>query len=68
MMAVVGFSPTANAPGLEINRKEAIAIAAKHLVENGIQLGDEWNRLTSVSPSGPGQQNRFIWQTAGAET
>jgi len=68
IIAVVGFNHTANAPGLEINRKEAIAIAENHLVKNGIQLGDEWNRLTSVSPSGPGQQNRFIWQTAGEDT
>ncbi len=68
IIAVVGFNQTANAPGLEINRKEAIAIAENHLVENGIQLGDEWNRLALVSPSGPGQQNRFIWQTAGEDT
>ena len=68
IIAVIGFNRTPDAPGLEVNRKEAIAIAENHLVENGIQLGDEWNGLASVSPSGPGQQNRFIWQTAGEDT
>ena len=40
IIAVVGFNRTADAPGLEINRKEAIAIAENHLLENGNQLSD----------------------------
>jgi len=61
------FKSDTYAPGLELNRNKAIAIAEEHLANNGIDLGDEWNRLVFVSPSGPGKQNRFIWQTAGKE-
>jgi len=61
------FKTDRNAPGLELNRNEAITIAEQYLVENGIELGDEWNRLVSVNPAGPGKQNRFIWQTADKE-
>ena len=61
------FQSDKYAPGLELNRNKAITIAEEHLGDNGIDLGDEWNRLVFVSPSGPGKQNRFIWQTAGKE-
>ena len=61
------FKKDRDAPGLELNRYEAITIAEEYLVKNGIELGGEWNRLVSVSPSGPGKQNRFIWQNAGKE-
>ena len=61
------FKTDKSAPGLELNRNKAIIIAEEYLVENGIELGDEWNRLVSVSPAAPGKQNRFVWQTAGKE-
>ena len=61
------FKTDKNAPGLELNRNKAIIIAEEYLVKNGIELGDEWNRLVSVSPAAPGKQNRFVWQTAGKE-
>ena len=61
------FKTDRNAPGLELNRNKAITIAEQYLVENGIELGDEWSRLVSVNPAGPGKQNRFVWQTAGKE-
>ena len=62
------FKSDKYAPGLDLNRNKAISIAEKYLVDNGVDLGDEWNRLVFVSPSGPGKQNRFIWQTVGKET
>ena len=61
------FKKDRDVTGLELNRYEAITIAEEYLVKNGIELGGEWNRLVSVNPSGPGKQNRFIWQNAGKE-
>ena len=61
------FKTDTNAPGLELNRNEAITIAEKHLINNGVELGNEWNRLVSVNPVTPGKQNRFLWQTTGEE-
>ena len=60
------FKSDKYAPGLDLNRNKAISIAEKYLVDNGVDLGDEWNRLVFVSPSGPGKQNRFIWVEAGS--
>ena len=57
LTSVFLFKKDRDAPGLELNRYEAITIAEEYLVKNGIELGGEWNRLVSVSPTGPGKQN-----------
>ena len=67
IVLLILFKTDINAPGLELNRNKAITIAEKYLSDNGIELGDEWNRLISVNPSGPGKQNRFVWQTTDEE-
>ena len=56
-----------DSPPLNISRTEAQAIAGQAMEQHGVRLPGAWKMLT-VMGGQPGQQDRFIWQTAGKET
>jgi hypothetical protein len=53
-------------PPLTIGRDRALELANQELQKRGIALPGSWSVLTSID-SAPGQQDRFVWQTAGRE-
>ncbi len=63
-ITISGFK--SDSPPLNISRGGAQDLAAKTLKENKIELPPSWKVLTSLDAQ-PGQQDRFVWQTAGKE-
>ncbi len=57
----------ADSPPLTISRAEVQAIASQTMAQHEVRLPGAWKILTDVEGQ-PGQQDRFIWQTAGKET
>ena len=55
-----------NAPPIQISRGEAEQKARQALNDRGIQLDSTWTVLSHVEGQ-PGEQNRFVWQTAGRD-
>ncbi len=58
------FKPAA--PPLEVGRGDAEKAARLHLQALGVDLGGEWKTL-SLPQALPGEDDRFIWRTAGKE-
>jgi hypothetical protein len=56
-----------DSPPLDITRTQAQAIALQAMEQRGVSVPRAWKMLT-VMGGQPGQQDRFIWQTAGKET
>ena len=57
----------ADSPPVKISRIEAQAIALQAMEQHGVPMPGKWKILT-VMVGQPGQQDRFIWQTAGKGT
>ncbi len=55
-----------DAPSLTVSRGGATAMARQALKEHKVDLPPGWTALSSVE-SQPGEQDRFVWQTAGRE-
>jgi hypothetical protein len=53
-----------DAPPVRITRGEAEQKARQALTDRGITLDPSWTTLSHVEGQ-PGEQNRFVWQTAG---
>lgn len=57
----------ADSPPMNRSRAEAQAIAVQAMEQHGLRAPGSWKMLT-VMDGEPGQQDRFVWQTAGKET
>jgi cbb3-type cytochrome oxidase subunit 3 len=53
-----------DAPSLDLNRTEAIAISRQTLEKRGIHLSPEWEALAAPS-TGMTEEDRFVWKTSG---
>jgi hypothetical protein len=61
------FTPfSGDVPPLEVNRAQAMDAARQWLVDDGVELGDEWTPVARVQGS-PGASHRFVWQEGEAE-
>lgn len=56
-----------DSPPLTASRDNAKAIAMQAMEQHGVRVPGPWNVLTVLAGQ-PGQQDRFVWQTAGEET
>jgi hypothetical protein len=64
-VSAASFNP--DAPPLTISRHEGMTIASQELENRGVHVPGSWKVLTAAD-SQPGQEDRFIWQTAGKES
>jgi hypothetical protein len=55
-----------NVPPVQISRGEAERLARQTLTDRGIELDPSWTVLSQVDGQ-PGQEDRFVWQTAGED-
>ena len=55
-----------DAPPIRLTRGEAEQKAVQALSDRGIKLDSSWTTLSHVEGQ-PGEQNRFVWQTAGKD-
>lgn len=54
-------------PAIDLGRTEAIEAAEATLGQRGVELDADWEPLTTVF-AGPGEEDRFVWQTSGVTT
>ncbi len=55
-----------DAPGLKLDRPQAVALARATLAAQGVHLGADWQAL-AVSQGAAGEEDLFVWRTSGPE-